>query len=391
MELFQAHNQWATRPPDERFWTLQEGLDVCKSYMENSAELDRLNSDIEFGVENDAVIAQVARGDTYSMTHWAFGQMCNKVGAPANYMRKLSPSLVAKNLNYGLTKLPEAHMELLIQNNSVLRATTSTAYQRIWNAEVFQRLIEVSTKGWRPPPARPANHDPRARPATEEDVLAINNLPGQGLSVKVGDMIAPAGIYVSDRDMFVFLVNDKELVDDGTGHPLLKGVMVWNSEVGAHKIGALRFLCDTVCGNHIVWGAKDVIEWGYKHIGNKMVKKTWDSFYKTIDKYTGDTEDTSKSHSFIKQARQLGVGHNKEEVLSNLSGAARRWRLVELTDTLLEEAYNLAEKTPRYGDPRSLWAMINGLTEASQQSVYADNRTAIDEATGKLAQKILNM
>ena len=45
-------------------------------------------------------------------------------------------------------------------------------------------------------------------------------------------MIAPAGIYASDHDMFAFLVNEEYRIDDGSDGGLARGFFVQNSEVG---------------------------------------------------------------------------------------------------------------------------------------------------------------
>jgi hypothetical protein len=83
---------------------------------------------------------------------------------------------------------------------------------------VTERLSELPETGWRVPPARLAQGDDRqARPATASDVLDDRE-GGGGLSINLGDMIAPAGLYASDRDMFVFMVNEKNPIEDGRGN-----------------------------------------------------------------------------------------------------------------------------------------------------------------------------
>ncbi|MEJ7663389.1 MAG: hypothetical protein WKG07_29515 [Hymenobacter sp.] len=139
-------------------------------------------------------------------------------------------------------------------SNWTVRSLPS-AYSRLWNADVVDGLVPALDWGWRVPPARPAVDDPRARPATVEDILL-----GQesfGLSVKVGDMLAPAGVYAGDRDMFIFLVNPNRVIDDGM-KGLMRGVFVWNSEVGAGAFKVRTFYLENVCGNHIVWSASGV-------------------------------------------------------------------------------------------------------------------------------------
>jgi hypothetical protein len=55
----------------------------------------------------------------------------------------------------------------------------------------------------------------------------------------------------------------------------------------------------------------------------------------------------------------------------------------------VREAYAVAEaRTDRYGDPRTAWAMANGLTEHSQTFTNIDARTAVDRAAGKVLEMV---
>jgi uncharacterized protein DUF932 len=177
-----------------------------------------------------------------------------------------------KNLNHGVSKLASASGDnqsanvLFHQGDGlVVRAFTSDRYSRIWNYEVLDRLIPLQEYGWRVPPARPARRSQAGiRIATKADVLDGNKF---GLSIKQGDAIAPAGLYASDHDMFVFMVNERNRVKDGTSNGLAKGFFVENSEVGAASLSLTTFFYRVVCGNHIVWGATDVSELRIRHVG----------------------------------------------------------------------------------------------------------------------------
>jgi len=59
-------------------------------------------------------------------------------------------------------------------------------------------------------------------------------------------------------------------------------------------------------------------------------------------------------------------------------------RLPGLSKKVIESAYAIQERTPRYGDPRTVWAVVNGLTEVSQHAENADERTEIDRSAGRL-------
>lgn len=383
MELFKAHRQWQTRPADERFWTVQEGAAACAEYKAAS---------VEKPAPHDALRAEAIEGDIHlvgrsgipaRLTHHAFGQLAQRAGAPASYLRDLPATLAVQNINHGLkVHLDQTGSSLaLFQQEDagyVLRALTSERYTRIWNSDIMEKLLDFVAQGWHVPPARPVHDDPRARPATEADVSALQSQ--RGAAIKVGDMIAPAGVYVSDHDCFVFLVDETHPLDNGAGEPLGRGFFAWNSEVGDKAFGLMTFLYDAVCGNHIVWGAREVAEFRLRHVGTAD-RKAFAKLRVDLARYADSSagEDQAK----ILRARTLEFGATKDDVLETLLGIVAKKR-INLGKERLEAAYDLAAQTPRYGNPGTPWAIAQGLTELSQSSPYAEERVKIDRAAGRL-------
>src|SRR5439155_12859540 len=64
-------------------------------------------------------------------------------------------------------------------------------------------------------------------------------------------------LFRSDRDSFSFFYGDKEPGDDGLGG-LRKGIVVFNSEVGAKSFGFSTFYFREMCANFLVWDASGV-------------------------------------------------------------------------------------------------------------------------------------
>ena len=65
-------------------------------------------------------------------------------------------------------------------------------------------------------------------------------------------------LYASDRDVFLFLVDDMNPIEAGTlpdGSPDLffRGFYCWNSEVGAKTLGIASFYLRAVCQNRNLW------------------------------------------------------------------------------------------------------------------------------------------
>lgn len=378
MNLYDASRQWAERPDDERFFTLTEAREQAYAYhlaaREASVKLGTLNVHAEEGDPDLYLESATPRSDqvTLKFTHWFFGQLAARVGAPAGFLRKLPPTLAATNLNFLMNRAEAAgeDVNLLIHKNGgfVARAVTSDRYARIWNFEVLHRLIAVqdANPNWRVPPARPARPGQTGtRPATESDVLTIGG--GGGVSVRVGDLIAPAGIYCSDHDMFVLLINEHNRIEDGSPGGLSRGVMISNSEVGAAVFRIVTFLFRHVCGNHIIWDASNVQEIKVKHIGHAP-ERAWRSVARDLVEYAN--EPASDTEAAIHQAQRYELADSKSGVIDLLYG--KGW----LSRKQADAAYMLAESNNE--NPRSAWGFVQGLTRLSQMTPYMDERTQLD-------------
>lgn len=393
MHLFEAHHQWQTRPSDERFWTLQDAFASTKGYADAAIEKPVHYGDLRVeALDGDLRLLGRSRVPA-EITHHAFGQIAGRAGAPAQYLRALPATLAAQNLNYGLKtrgeSAPDDKGVALFHRGEddrvLLRAMTSDTYARVWNHELFSRLLDLEGRGWRLPPARPApGHDAVARRATPADVLRSSRIVG-GAKVEVGDLVAPAGCYASDHDMFAFLVNEEQRVDDGSPEGLCRGFFVWNSEVGKTSIGVLKFLYQQVCGNHIVWGASQVEEIRLRHVGDRA--KLGARLRAEIKTYADAS--VSDEQAIVSRARALVLGATKEEVLDALLGAAKSKR-VDVPRATLLQAGTLAEtRVDDYGDPRTAWAQVAALTEIAQQTTHADARVEADRQAGKLLRALV--
>ena len=397
MELFKASQQWCTRPPDERFWNLKDALEATTKYAElarvASVPFAGLRVEASSGNELNLVGKQ---GVPARLTHFSFGQLADRAKFPAAPLRTLPATLAGQVLNHRLKERgvedSESRVQLLFHRNNgsdikpdlVLRAASSEGYERIWNNEVFTNLVALQKEeGWRPPPARPAFDDPRSRPATKEDLLRTKDM---GWSLKEGDLISPAGIYASDRDMFVFLVNEDRLIDDGKGNHLARGFVLWNAEVPGISFGMMRFLYMGVCGNHIVWGAQGVQEVRLRHSKSNR-EKAFDTLKVELKEY--EDASASEDEALIKKARAFEIKPSegkkgKEGVIDSLLSFVRTKKL-PITEKNLNAAYEIAErKEDTYGAPNTPWAIVQGLTEHSQELPYASDRTRLDRAAGKV-------
>ena len=77
-------------------------------------------------------------------------------------------------------------------------------------------------------------------------------------------------LYASDRDVFLFLVDDINPIEastlpDGSPDLFFRGFYCWNSEVSAKTLGIASFYLRAVCQNRNLWGVEDFQEISIRH------------------------------------------------------------------------------------------------------------------------------
>lgn len=379
MNLYKANRQWANRPADERFQSLEELHNACTYHQDHAVQAVVPSEALKVDSDKDGNILLIGGEKSAQVSHFAFGQLAARAKAPASYLRTLPAPLAVECLRTGLAEQPtdenERNVSLLFNRDEdtslVVRAATSDKYTRIWNSQLTSRLLRLvkENPNWKPPAAFP--------------VSGQENIPRDANGKVKG------GLYASQKDMFAFLVDESRPID-GSPKGLMRGFFLWNSEVGDSKLGVMTFLCDYVCGNNIVWNASNVTEIGIRHIGTADGK-----FHAQFDRLAVELKryaDSSASdlEAKISKARQIEFKGTKLEVLDSLMTHIGKAKIVDLTRKRVDAAMTLAEqRTERYGNPRSAWAIVGGLTENSQLEPHADQRMRVDRAAGKLLETIV--
>lgn len=355
--LTQASRQWATRPADQRFSSLDALHAACSKNREISRTSSGYLSDLRFEAA-DGGLTVVGKQRKSDLTHWAFGQICTDLQAPAGYLRRQPATLAAQNLNHDLANLEcRKPSKLLFHaegDNLELQAVTSQIYGRYWNNEITAQLLQLvgDYPEWQPAPAA---------------------------------FDGSRGLYASDSDMFAFLVdNNRRIFEKDPAGGLSRGFFVSNSEVGKLKFNLCTFLYSYVCGNHMVWGAENVAEIGIRHTKGAIGAMSG-ALRLTLKKYaeSSGTEDELR----IESARKFELGKNKNEVLDFLF----KRHIPGLTKSNIEAGYERAHNSEHagsfaYASPRSAWGFAQGLTEVARDLPHADQRVVLERAAGKVVE-----
>lgn len=345
--LEQAHREWATRASDERFSSLAAMHATAVDYHQGAVETTVRTRDMRAVADGDAVTVVGSAGIPARLTNWAFGQVSRLADAPPSYLASLPAQLAADCINAGLDRLDSDDTSQLIlrRDNGTLtmRGATSEAYTRIWNRDVTARLLDVEAAGvFRPAPAA---------------------------------FDGSRGLYLSDRDMFAFMVDsDRRIFETLPGGGLSRGFFVWNSEVGARSFGIMTFLYEYVCGNHRVWGAKEIREVRVRHVGD-VQGRAWGSIEAQLIAYANGSAADDEAR--IERMRTVELGGTKYEILDVLLGL----RNPVLGKRRIIEALDLAEqRVDWYGNPRTQWAIAGAVTEIARDLPHASERVALDKA-----------
>ena len=254
-------SEWFSRPNDERYLSLSE----LYASVKGRAERSRTRT-----VESAAIRVEAHRDDPENLalilpdadtpvapTHWSFGQLASLVSAPAAYLRQLPAPLAGVNLQYGLTSHRAEQIKTLETEDgrTELRAVTGPDYGRIYDHELVAAVQKIAGNG---------TGDTRWKvPGTLDWSSGVYN-------PMVDVTKDTTTLYASDRDVFLFLVDDMNPIEagklpDGSPDLYFRGFYCWNSEVGAKSLGSASFYLRAVCQNRNLWGVEDFQEISIRH------------------------------------------------------------------------------------------------------------------------------
>lgn len=365
-------SEWFSRPDDERYLSLTELYSAVKS------RADRAKART---VESRAVRVEASRGDAERLslivpgqeqpvapTHWSFGQLCSLVGAPARYLRDLPAPLAGINMQHGLLNhRAELVKTLETEDGRVeLRAVTGPDYGRIWDHELVAAVMKIAGNGvgdtmWKVPGVldwATMTHNPFVDVTKDTTTL-----------------------YASDRDVFLFLVDDTHPIEAGrlpNGDPDLyfRGFYCWNSEVGSKTLGIASFYLRAVCMNRNLWGVE-----GFEEISIRHSKFAAQRFAHEAAPALTSFANSSPAPfvAGIRAARERIVARTDEDRQTFLRkrgfSKAETGKIIE---TVLQE-----EGRP----PESIFDFVQGITAHSRSKAHQDTRLELEAKAKTLLEK----
>jgi hypothetical protein len=254
-------SEWFKRPDDERFLNLPDLYESVRGRAERAQARTVETRAIRVEASRDSserlALIVPGRDEKVMPTHWSFGQLCTLVGAPTSYLRQLPAPLSAINLQHGLlSHRAELVKTLEAESGRIeLRAVTGPDYGRIWDHELVAAVMNIAGNGtgdtrWKVP-----------------GVLNWNTMTHNPFVDVTKDTTT---LYASDRDVFVFLVDDTHPIEagrlpDGSPDLYFRGFYCWNSEVGSKTLGIASFYLRAVCMNRNLWGVENFEQITIRH------------------------------------------------------------------------------------------------------------------------------
>ena len=362
-------SEWFSRPDDEKYLSLSDLYASVKGRVARSKTRTVESAAIRVEAHRDdpkklALVLPEAEAPV-APTHWSFGQLASLVGAPAAYLRQLPAPLAGINLQYGLTNHRAEQVKTMEVANgrTELRAVTGPDYGRIYDHELVSAVQRIAGDGvgdtrWKVP-----------------GVLDWST----GIYNPMVDVTKDTTtLYASDRDVFLFLVDDRNPIEAGTlpdGSPDLffRGFYCWNSEVGAKTLGIASFYLRAVCQNRNLWGVEDFQEITIRHS-----KYAANRFAHEAAPALANFADSSPQPFIqgIRSARERIVAHSDEDRSDFLRKRGfSKAETAKIVDTVLAE-----EGRP----PESVFDFVQGITAVARSKPQQDARLTMEARAKKL-------
>lgn len=362
-------SEWFSRPADERYLSLSDLARAVRDRADRSRTrvVESALIHVEANRNDPERLALILPGTDTAIapTHWSFGQLASLVGAPAAYLRQLPGPLAAINLQYGLTSNRAEQIKTLETDDgrTELRAVTGPDYGRIFDVELVEAVQRIAGNG---------TGDTRWKvPGVLDWSTGIYN-------PRVDITKDTTTLYASDRDVFLFLVDDLNPIEagrlpDGSPDLYFRGFYCWNSEVGAKTLGMASFYLRAVCQNRNLWGVEDFEEITIRH--SKYAANRF--AHEAAPALTNFANSSPQPFvNGIKAARERIVAKTDEDRTDFLRRRGfSKAETGKIIDTVLAE-----EGRP----PESIFDFVQGITAVARAKPHQDARLDMEAKAKKL-------
>lgn len=365
-------SEWFSRPDDERFLSLADLYDSVRARADAATTHIVESRSVRVVARSDEPerlsLIVPGRDEPVAPTNWSFGQLCSLVGAPASYLRALPAALAGINMQHGLIQHRGEQVKMLETRDGCteLRAVTGPDYGRIWDHELVGAVMRIAGNG---------TGDTRWKVPGVLDWGTMHYNPHVDVSQET------TTLYASDRDVFLFLVDDTHPIEAGklpNGEPDLffRGFYCWNSEVGSKTLGIATFYLRAVCMNRNLWGVENFQEVNIRHskfAANRFAHEAAPALAHFAK------SSPARFIEGVKTARERIVARTDDDRSSFLRtrGFSKADTQQIITAVLEEEGH----------PPASLYDFVNGITAVARSRSHQDSRLELEGKARGLLQR----
>jgi len=376
-------SQWYNRPDDQKFLSLDDMLAYKK--VDAGRMTSRIVDTHKMKIVGDFDEQNPSRGNVFveyaddqrrehnnTPTNWSFNQLSQLAGAPAGYLKDLPAPIAAECLEWGL-KYNRGKELIKVYGHEApggeLRAATGPDYGRIFDWEILEpikNLIEESGGRWKVP----------------------GMMTGSRNGMAVYDPEIPVSmdtttLFASDRDVFVFLVDDRNPIEVGklaNGEPdlMFRGFYAWNSETGSKTAGIAAMYLRGVCMNRNLWGVENFHEIKIRHTKFAPDRFAMEARPALQSFANGSTHSFVEGVQAAKDAKIAKDDESRLEFLTKRAGLSGRMAKAAAARHLKEE-----------GRPvETVWDAAQAITAIARDVPHQDARIEVERKAGALLDKV---
>ena len=376
-------NNWANRPEDERFTSLNDLIEVRRNktnLMRDSLVNVKASKLKVIGEETDSDLRQgkifVEYFDEATQkwfktepTNWGFNQVSSLGKGMPSYFRTLPATLAADCIYWGISQnrakqFVKSYANIAEgSNEGTLSAMTGPDYGRIYDYEVAQCVRDsIYNTDFKIPGALTGNN-------TYDPFVPVTK--------------ATTTLFASDRDIFLFLVDDKNPIEVGklkNGDPdlMFRGFYVSNSEVGAKSFRLGTMYLRGVCMNRCLWGVENFQEIKINHTKFALDRFRDEAAPALRDYSNGNSDNLIQG---VENAKAQKLAKDDEEMLEFLQ---KRVGLSQKMSQAALDRHQEEEDAP----VRTTWDTVQAITAIARDIPHQDNRFEIERKAGQLLDKV---
>jgi len=360
--------QWSSRPADQCFESFEEvhKYNLEKQSLTRFATVNLGELSVK-AIDDDKDIALEACGKELTLTNYSFSKLAELSNLSPEMLRKLPAPMVCDVLNYGMRNLGansvdsenleawetdqsgravNTNAKLIYESNGsdILKTVTGPNYHWLSDSVLSKFMLDLAGEFNLLPAPKTTNGDVNHR-----------------------------GLYAGPSDCFLFASDMDKPVLTFADSPIYRGIMIWNGF--GRTFGGVGFDFAGICCNYSIHQYTEKFSFNLRHSAKFKEKfNPLEIIQQAREYFNGSTVD---HENFLRLATTKVLGDSDDTVKETLLKLREPLLGKKTVDHIIELA-PMQEKI--YGNPRTVWAIGNVITELGRDRPTASARSGYMEA-----------